>query len=243
MHVRAPSDKCPANYNGRSSDKCLCMSVLRRTNVRVNVRDKRHVASPRLRHVYKSSLEPLKNFSRAWTSGSTNQIVSNVLDHATSEVHKAAMARLRADHAKASGGSAVLSSTIGRGLSTLDHETRSRMGRKFDLCVVIAKQSIPFAKYPALLQLEECHARPSLSLASSLEVGVRASLIHFLQKSFLGAADGGTTDAGNVEEELIAILYCAKDDASQQMTTNSRFLSLRSPAKANATVLYANIDS
>ena len=80
-----------------------------------------------------SSLESLKNFSRGWTSRSTNQKVSNVLDHATSEVHKAAMARLQADRTKASGGGAALTSMIGRSLSTLDHQTRSRMGRKFDL--------------------------------------------------------------------------------------------------------------
>ena len=29
------------------------------------------------------------------------------------------------------------------------------MGQKFKLCLVMAKESIPFAKYPALLQLEE----------------------------------------------------------------------------------------
>ena len=49
---------------------------------------------------------------------------------------------------------------------------------------------------------------------------------HSCGSHFFGLPIDGTTDAGNVEEELIAILYCAKDDASQQMTTNSRFLSL-----------------
>lgn len=83
--------------------------------------------------------------------------MSNVLDHASSEVHKIAMTRKRADDAKASGGSAVLSSTIGRCLSTLDSGTRARMARKFDLCFVMAKQSIPFVKYPALLELEQLH--------------------------------------------------------------------------------------
>ena len=130
---------------------------------------------------YKSSL---KNFWRAWTSGSTNRKMSTVLDHATSEVHKAEMARLRAHRAKVSGGSAVLTSTIGRSLSTLDHDTRSRMERKFDLCFVMAKQSIdiPVAKYPVLEERcavdVELPRRPSLSLASLLEVSVRASLIH-----------------------------------------------------------------
>ena len=47
-------------------------------------------------------------------TGSTNQKVSNALDHATSEVRKVAMTRKRADAAKASGESAVLSSPIGR---------------------------------------------------------------------------------------------------------------------------------
>lgn len=27
-------------------------------------------------------------------------------------------------------------------------------------------------------------------------------------------ANGGTTDAGNAEDELLAVLYCAQDDAS-----------------------------
>ena len=47
----------------------------------------------------------------------------------------------------------------------------------------------------------------------------------------------GTTDAGIVEDELVAILYCAKDDTSQQMTTCSRFLSLHSTQKADASGL------
>ena len=149
-------------------------------------RDKRYVRGfSLLRAVCKKYKSNLKNFWRAWTSGSTNQKVSTVLDHATSAVHKAEMARLRAHRAKASGGSAVLTSTIGRSLSTLDHDTRSQMERKFDLCFVMAKQSIdiPVAKYPAL---EERHAvdvghaygTPSSASLSLASFSVRASLIH-----------------------------------------------------------------
>ena len=58
---------------------------------------------------------------------------------------------------RARGWSAVLASAIGHSLSTMDRETRARMGRKFELFFVMAKESIPFAKYPALLQLEEHH--------------------------------------------------------------------------------------
>ena len=57
---------------------------------------------------YERSLESPKNFSKVWITGSANQKVSIVLDHATSDVHKASMARLQADSVRARGGTAVL---------------------------------------------------------------------------------------------------------------------------------------
>ena len=67
------------------------------------------------------------------------------------------MTRMRVDAMKVSGESQpTLSSTIGRCLSTLD-TARKRIERKFELCFVMAKQSIPFAKYPVLLELEQRH--------------------------------------------------------------------------------------
>ena len=77
---------------------------------------------------YERGLESLKNFSKVWITGSANQKVSKVLDHASSDVNKAVMARLRADSVRARGGSAVLASAIGHRLSTMDRETRTRMG-------------------------------------------------------------------------------------------------------------------
>jgi len=47
---------------------------------------------------YESQIDSLKNFSRAWIEGSTNHKTSNIVDHATSEQHKAAMARLTEGH-------------------------------------------------------------------------------------------------------------------------------------------------
>lgn len=58
---------------------------------------------------------------------------------------------------KASGESPVISFTIGRYLSTLDEGNQARWRRKFDVHYAMAKESILFAKYPALLALEACH--------------------------------------------------------------------------------------
>ena len=115
-------------------------------------RDNIHVASLHcdLCKKYEGHLQSLKSFNAAWITGSTNQKVSNVVDHAGSEVHKAAMSRKRAESAKARGESAVLTSPIGCALSILDSTTRARMGRIFDLCFMMAKESI------ALLNIRPC---------------------------------------------------------------------------------------
>lgn len=41
------------------------------------------------------------SFWRAWITGSMNQKVSNELDHASGEIHKVAMGRMKADAVKA----------------------------------------------------------------------------------------------------------------------------------------------
>ena len=48
---------------------------------------------------YEGYLQSLKNFNAAWITGSNNQNFSNILDHAGSGVHKAALVRKRAEAA------------------------------------------------------------------------------------------------------------------------------------------------
>jgi len=45
----------------------------------------------------------------------------------------------------------------GQCLLNLDDGTRQRMRKKFNICYMIAKESIPFAKYPALIEPESRH--------------------------------------------------------------------------------------
>ena len=42
-------------------------------------------------------------------------------------------------------------------MSGTDSETQARVIRKFELLYMMAKESIPLTKYPALSQLEQCH--------------------------------------------------------------------------------------
>ena len=49
----------------------------------------------------------------------------------------------------------------------------------------------------------------------------------------------GSTDAGNVEDELVLIQYCSQDTAAEEMSSCARFLSLEVPTKADADGLIA----
>ncbi len=95
-----------------------------------------------------------KFLPNSWIKESANLKLSNMLDHAWSDVHLTAMSKLRADMAKENGESAVLSSPLGRCVVRLDDIALGRLKLKFYICYMMAKQSLPFAKYPPLLELQ-----------------------------------------------------------------------------------------
>ena len=51
---------------------------------------------------YEWNITTMKNFLNSWIRGSTNLKLSNMLDHAKSEVHKGAITGMRADGARES---------------------------------------------------------------------------------------------------------------------------------------------
>ena len=59
------------------------------------------------------------------------------------------MIQFRVDFAKAIGESTAMLSPIAACYSMLDDETYAIMKQKFDICYSMAKESIPFVKYPA----------------------------------------------------------------------------------------------
>ena len=42
-------------------------------------------------------------------------------------------------------------------LLSMDRSLRERMGKKFDICYTLAKENLPFRKYPAIHELESRH--------------------------------------------------------------------------------------
>ena len=79
----------------------------------------------------------MKNFSKVWITSSSNHKTSNIIDHVNSEQHRVAMARVRADAARASNKPLTSYCPIARSLLEMDEATQGRM-KKFDICYVIA---------------------------------------------------------------------------------------------------------
>ena len=193
-----------------------------------------------------------RNFSEAWVRGSSNHKTSNIVDHATSEQHKAAMMYHRREQAKSRNEPATSYSAIARSMESsrsMDSAVRERVKKKFELSFVLAKEHIPFTKYPALHELEEKHGGLTLEQRTKTRDSAKTftHYIHVAESQrkqdqddlksscpFYSVLMDGSTDKGRVEDELFVILSCRKDDWTQEITTFARFLSIVEPKKADA---------
>ena len=204
---------------------------------------------------YESYITGMKNFSSAWIKGSTNQKTSNVMDHATSEQHTTAMARMQADNAKASKVPLAHYAPIAKRFSKMDAITKERLKKKFDVCYLLAKENMAFLKYPAILELEERHG---VDVGFAYRTKDSAKIFtHYIAESqrqcflaqefssvkFFSFLMDGSTDTSNTESELIMIMYCKKDDNAQEMRSCIRYVSMEALLKADAEGLMDSLNS
>ena len=122
------------------------------------------------------------------------------------------------------------------------------MRRKFDLCYMMAKEGIAFEKYVPLYELE---ARHDINLGPAYKTAPSAKLFtHYIAESqrqqffqslsetkFCSFLMDGSTDAGNIEQELVILLSCEKDDTAGMMKSYARFFSVATPEMADASGL------
>jgi len=188
-----------------------------------------------------------KNFSRAWIEGSTNHKTSNITDHANSEQHKSAMALLRKDQAKSKHEPVTSYSPIAQSLLSmeLNPTVKEQIRRKFEISFVLAKEHIPFSKYPAILALEEKHG-VDLGTTYNNRDSAR-NFVHCIAESqrklfyakleschFYSMLMDSSTDKGRVENELFVILFCEKDDVLLELKTTARYYCVLEPRKSDA---------
>ena len=110
----------------------------------------------------------------------------------------------------------------------------------------MAKEGIAFTKYTALCNLETRHD-VDLGVAYKNDVSAKSFTRYIAQSQrndflrsffdthhFFSFLMDGTTDSGNVEDELIIVLYCRRDDVVKEIKACARYLSVVTPDKANS---------
>ncbi len=174
---------------------------------------------------YEANITGHKNFSRVWLDGSGNHKISNILDHSKSEQHKLAMMLLRKDQARSKNDPITSYSPVAHSLlsSSMDSTVRKRVKKKFEISFMLAKEYLPFTKYPAIHELEEMH-RVDLG-QTYRNCDSASSFVHYITESqrqdfhrqlsscrFYSMLMDGSVDKGRVENELMVILYCDRED-------------------------------
>ena len=125
----------------------------------------------------------------------------------------------------------LLHTPLGRCVVNLDEVALGRLKLKFNVCYMMAKQSLPFAKYPPLLELQAHHGA---DLGSSYNTPDSAKIFttyiaKSLWQSFLNTISASNIsffsflDSNNQDDELIAVVYCAKNNLTEELSVCTCF--------------------
>ena len=194
---------------------------------------------------YKDKIQGMRNYTGVWVVGSTNHKTSNIVDHTTSDQHITSMQRFDSDREKARGSPLEDYAPIVRSLVVLDEGEKAKLKSKFEICYVLARESLAFVKYPTFHALSEhhgVHLGHSYKTTDSAKVfthfiaeAQRKLFLHGLARvKFVSFLMDGSTDAGNLEQEVIFVVYCEKDEVAHQIRSATRYLAIVSPQHSTA---------
>ena len=156
----------------------------------------------------------------------------------------------RAEQAKATNAPLTAYAPITKSLLAMDKSLQEKMSKKFDICYVLAKENMAFSKYPAIHELEIRHG---IDLGHSYATKDSAKLFtHYIAESqrsafmrslsivhFYSLLMDGTTDAGNIEDELVVIMTFCKDEVAGEVRSFARYFSIEVPTRTDASGLIA----
>ena len=145
------------------------------------------------------------------------------------------MALLQRQTAAATRQSSTSNAPIVAALTSLSEDEKVRLRHKFDTAYWLAVEKIPFRKFPSVCDLEARHgvnigATYTTETAASSFTGYiaqakRNKLVVNLQKAkFFSLLLDGSTDAGNIDNELLLVVWFDKDGVGEKVYTRTNYL-------------------
>ena len=165
---------------------------------------------------FKDKLTSMRNYRSAFVDGTTNVRTFTFKDQAATDMHARTMTLFKKQHASHVTEYSPIAAALYR--SSMDTTTCEQMKRKFDIAYTIAKEMLAFTKMKTLCELEERHGvdlgqgykndRSCSTFVEFIARDLQEQLMKALSRSkFFSLPADGSTDAGNIEEELFLVLY------------------------------------
>ena len=193
---------------------------------------------------YKDRIMGRRNYSNRWIVGADSVRTSNIRDHAHSDQHCHAMSLRLREQAAARGECSSSYAPIAAALSSMSDEKRVVLRRKFDIVYVLAREKLSFRKFPAVCELEARHG-VNLGLAYKTETSAKA-FTHFIAASqrqelvrnvesakFFSMLLDGSTDAGNVENELLLVVWFDREGEGEKVSTRISYFTVTRPVSVS----------
>ena len=186
------------------------------------------------------------NFNSAYIDGSSNLRTSAFTDHAKSDMHQRAMTLLKKETATDVREYATIAKSL---FSVIDPAVEGTIKKKFDVAYFIAKEGVAFNKMKPLCNLEERHGvqlgdgyKNDLACSQFVEYianDLQEKLKETLYKAkFFSLQMDGSTDCGNVEEELLLAVYFDPYNMLEMVSVKSVYFCVKQLKSVDAKGLY-----
>ena len=121
---------------------------------------------------------------------------------------------------------------------------------KFDIAYLIAKEHLAFAKMAPLCDLLERHGvnigtghknqKACATFIDFIALERQQAIVNSLASAkFFSLQLDGSTDVGNVEDEVFLAVFCDLHSADGRLHVHNEFLTIRRPSRSNAEGLLA----
>ena len=203
---------------------------------------------------YQSKIAGRRNYSDKWISGASSVRTSNIRDHSKSDQHAHAMLLLKQSQARSKGLDASTYAPIAKALQQISENDKKTLRVKFEIAHFVATQRLPFPNYPALCQLEAKHGvdvgtayrnqNAGKTFCHFIAESKREQLVEKLTKAqFFSILMDGSTDTGNIDDEMFLVLWCDVDHEDQMVHTNMSYFAVDRPKKVDAQGLFNCLES
>lgn len=136
-------------------------------------------------------------------------------------------------------------------LCQLSPSQRTQLQNKFDIAYFTAIEKIPFRKYPRICELEARHRVSRTAYTNEVSCKTftqyiadakRKELLNKLKKvKFVSVLIDGSTDKGNVDDELFMAVWCEHNSSDETIHTKTTFFHVEKPKSVDGSGLFESL--